>query len=453
MNEIKQQVLGAVQSIRSEAEAAARDQLSQRVTSLETAVQERMARVVQRGATQESLDKFAGINEEEILSFVPDKRDFAGLGPFFFGLVLLSLLPGYAKIASLPFFFFAVGLFLLGYVFRAKVDVPDGFEGVICRFGSPIDGPAGRARKGRNWFFGYARFIPFLVSSRDQVVNLKNGNFTWDFGSIALGNQVVFRIEDPARFISRTTPAGIMKLLNLYASYITLRMITSMRDARVKFTGRDRIDNVIHALNEYLAQDYGIRVIRANMPTAENDIISDLEAIRTQLKKIDALSEDKQVKLESAIKEVESRMRKARKETRSKALELQHAKISMETNIAEEVNTLRQALLIDARKRLEGAISQLKREIASVRAKLEKAKAIQQSFAGLEAQVELRKAAVKRRIFGRMIPKQVNILGVSGIGPGIGLSLGQQLFHAMDSQLATDTPPPGPPPVPRRKDS
>lgn len=431
MKELKQQLTGAIQTVRTGAEEAVRDQVAAQVATLETAVQERMKRVVQRGAQQESLDKFAGINEEEILSFVPDKRDFSGTGPVFLGLLVLVLLPGYAKLFSLAFFLVGAALVLGGYVWRSKVDVPDGYEGVICRFGSPISGSSGRAAKGRNWFFNYARFIPFLVSSRDQVVNMKNANFTRDFGSIALSNQVVFRIEDPARFISRTTPAGIMKILNLYTSYITLRMITSMRDARVKFSGRDRIANVVQALNQYLSEDYGIRVIRANMPAAENDIINDLETIRTQLKKIDAMSEDKQVKLESAIKEVESRMRKARKETRSKALELQHAKISMETSIAEEVNTQRQALLIDARKQLEAAISQLKREIASVRAKLEKAKAIQQSFSGLEAQMELRKAAVKRRVFERMVPERVSVLGVQGMGSGLGLSLGHQLFEAM----------------------
>lgn len=403
------------------------------VTELEGMIQDRMQRVVSRARVKESLDKFAGINEEEILTFVPDKRSLSGIGTMILGLLFLVLLPGAAKVLALFFFLLGGVIFALGYGRNAKVDVPEGFEGVVCRFGEPLTRAEGKASRGRNWCFNYARFIPYLVSQRDQVVDMTNANFTWDFGSICLSKQVVFRIEDPGKFISKTSPAGIMKMLNLYASYIALRMITSMRDARVKFVGRDRIDNVVQALNGYLAEPYGIRVARASMPSAENDIIDDLEKIRTQLKSIEALSDDKQVKLESAIKEVESRMRKARKETRSKALELQHAKIAMETGITEEVNTKRQAMLIDARKQLEEKISRLKREIASVRARLEKAKAIQASFRGIEAQLDLRKAALKRRIFQKMMPAQVEVLGVQGIGPGVGMSVGGQLFRALQS--------------------
>lgn len=407
-------------------------QISLGAANVSGKVKARTKRMLERGAMQESLDKFAGINEEEILTFVPERRDLAGLGPIFLGLLVLLLLPGFAKLVCIPFLIIGFIWLMAGYVMQSKVDVPDGYDGVVCRFGSPIEGKAGRAAKGRSWYFNYSRFVPFLVSSRDQVVQLQNGTFTGDFGSIALSNQLVFRIVDPALFVSNTSPAGIMKILNLYASYITLRMITSMPDARVKFTGRDRIDNVVQSLNAYLSDAYGIQVIRATMPKAENDIIDDLEKIRTELKTIDAMSEDKQVRLESAIKEVESRMRKARKETRSKALELQHAKISMETSIAEEVNTQRQVLLIDARKELEAQVSQLKREIASVRAKLEKAKAIQQSFHGLEAQVELRKAGLKRKLFQQMIPRRVNVMGIEGIGSGVGLSLGHRLFRATE---------------------
>lgn len=406
-------------------------QAQQSAAALQVAVQERTRKMVARAQVQESLDKFAGIDEEEILTFIADRRDFSGIGPVLLGILALLILPGAAKGVAVFFFLSGAALFLLRYVNAAKVDVPDGYEGVVCRFGSPLGRSEAQAQTGRNWYFNYTRFIPYLVSLRDQVVNLTNANFTGDFGSISLSNQVVFRVEDPAKFISHTTPAGIMKILNLYASYITLRMITSMQDARVKFVGRDKIENVVNALNQYLAPTYGIRVIRANMPSAENDIIQDLETIRTRLKMIDAMSEDKQVRLESAIKEVESAMRKARKETRSRALALQHAKISMETRIAEEVNTNRQAMLIDSRKHLEEQVSLLKREIASVRAKLEKAKTIQQSFHGIEAQLELRQAELKRQLFLQMIPRKVTIMGVEGIGPGLGLSMGQQLFQRL----------------------
>lgn len=439
-NNLKSMAKDVFAEVEDNARLTLEQQVRKREQALTGAVQARMDRVVQRATIQETLDKFAGIDEEEILTYVPDKRDFSGIGPALLGLVILIMFPGWLKSLSILFFASGVFFFWLRYINAAKVDVPDGYKGVVCRFGSPMSQGEATAQTGRNWYFNYAQYIPYLVSSRDQVVNLKNANFTWDFGSIALSNQVVFRVENPARFIARTTPAGIMKMLNIYASYITLRMITSMQDARVKFVGRDRIDNVVNALNQYLAEPYGIRVMRANMPSAENDIISDLEIIRTRLKTIEALSEDKMVKLESAIKEVESAMRKARKETRSRALELQHAKISMETRIAEEVNTTRQSMLIDARRHLEEQISLLKREIASVRAKLEKAKTIQQSFHGLQAQLDLRQARIKRELFQQMIPEQVSVLDIEGIGAGVGLSMGQQLFQAMHDQTTAPHP-------------
>jgi len=428
---MKERIKNRLGELKSNMEDALESRLEQGADKLEVTIQEKMDRVVERASVQESLEKFAGIDEEEILTFVRDKRNFSGVGPMLLGLLFAVLLPGPAKILSGVFFLAGLLLLYFRYVNNSKVDVPDGYEGVVCRFGSPLSTEEGLSSRGRNWNLRYSRFIPYLVSLRDHVVDLRNANFTRDFGSISLRKQVVFRIKEPAKFISKTTPAGIMKILNLYASYIALRMITSMRDARVKFVGRDRIENVLHALNEYLSEPYGIEVIRANMPAAENDILNDLENIRTRLKTIEALGEDKQVKLESAIKEVESRMRKARKETRGKALELQHAKIAMETGISEEVNTKRQAMLIDARKHLEEKISLLKREIASVRAKLEKARAVQRSFKGLEAQLELRKAGLKRRIFQRMIPRRVDVVGVQGIGPGLGISMGNQLFRAI----------------------
>ena len=429
----------SVKRVRRSAEKSLEDKISEGTNRLESVIQEKMDRVVKRAAVQESLDKFAGINEEEILTFVPDNRSWSGLSSILLGLLFAVILPGFLKVFSLFFFFFGFLFLLIGYVQNAKVDVPDGYDGVVCHLGKPVSQQSAGSRKGRNWLFSIWKFIPYLVSLRDHVVDMRNANFTRDFGSICLSKQVVFRIKDPAKFVSETTPAGIMKILNLYASYIALRMVTSMRDARVKFVGRDRISNVVDALNEYLSEPYGIEVIRANMPSADNDIIDDLELIRTQLKTIEALSEDKQVRLESAIKEVESKMRKARKETRSRALELQHAKIAMETEITEQVNTKRQFMLIDARKHLEERISRLKREIASMRARLEKARAARESFKGLEAQLELRKAAIKRRVFQRMIPRRIEVMGVQGIGSGLGMSMGHRLFKAMQ-QGALEAP-------------
>ena len=60
-----------------------------------------------------SLDRFAGVNEEEILTFMPDRRSFAGIGPTLLGLLLLIILPGFWKAFSLLFFLFGALLFLL----------------------------------------------------------------------------------------------------------------------------------------------------------------------------------------------------------------------------------------------------------------------------------------------------------------------------------------------------
>jgi hypothetical protein len=91
-------------------------------------------------------------------------------------------------------------------------------------------------------------------------------------------------------------------------------------------------------------------------------------------------------------------------------------------------------MLIDARKHLEEQVSQLKREIASVRAKLEKARTIQNALAGLETQLDLRMAAIKRQVLRRMIPRRVHVMSVQGIGSGVGLSLGKQLFSALQGE-------------------
>ena len=87
------------------------------------------------------------------------------------------------------------------------------------------------------------------------MVDVTNANFPGDYASIGLSNQIVFHVVDSAKFVEHTSPAGIVKSLNLYASYIALRIITSVKDARVKFSGRDSLDNVSEALNGYLSED------------------------------------------------------------------------------------------------------------------------------------------------------------------------------------------------------
>ena len=271
-------------------------------------------------------------------------------------------------------------LFYFGYVSNCKVDVPDGFEGVMCRFGKPSQETA---RRGRNWLFNFADFCSFLVSQRDQVVDSENANFAADSASIGLEDQKVFRVTDAAQFVANTSPAAVMRVLDLYGSYNALRIITSIRDSRVKFTGRDDLRNVITALNEQLgAHELGISVVRANMPTANNAILGDLEGIRTDIRRIEAMKDEKQVRLEAEVKQVESEMRQKRKASRNSALDLQKEQITLQTNIAQQVNTVRQEAVIRARKTLEMTTSDLARAVESLKAKVEKVKTIRASFEG-----------------------------------------------------------------------
>ena len=91
------------------------------------------------------------------------------------------------------------------------------------------------------------------------------------------GNQITLRVTDSSTFITNTSPASLMKIVNFYTSYIVLRMIVSVDDSRVKFMGRDRLDNLSQALNRYLSEPCGVSAVRATMPDAENPILDDLE--------------------------------------------------------------------------------------------------------------------------------------------------------------------------------
>ena len=317
------------------------------------AVQERLTRIVGvvERATGGDIRKFVGVNESEILTYVPDRRSLSGLSAMMLGFFFLTVLPGGVKVLSILFFLAGLAYFLVGYVMNAKIDVPEGYEGVVCRFGRPV--PDRKARRGRNWHLWYPFFIPFLVSQRDQVVDTSNAGYTGDFASISLRNQITLRVTDSATFITNTSPASLMKIVNFYTSYIVLRMIVSVGDSRVKFMGRDRLDNLSHALNRYLSEPCGVSAVRATLPDSENPILDDLEEVRTGLKSISAMTEKKQVRLEAEVKVVESSIRRERKSARNEALQLQQQRITLETHITEEVNTRRQELLIKARQRLE----------------------------------------------------------------------------------------------------
>ncbi len=392
------------------------------------AVQARLTRIVGvvEKATAGDFRRFVGVNESEILTFVPDRRSISGIAAMSLGFFFLTILPSGWKVLSAIFFLSGLTHFLIGYVANAKVDVPEGYEGVVCRYGKPT--PERQARRGRNWHLWYPYFIPFLVSQRDQVIDTTNAGFTGDFASIWLRNQIVVRITDAPTFITNTSPAAVMKIVNFYTSYIVLRMIVSVSDSRVKFMGRDRLDNMVQALNRYLGEPCGVSAIRATMPDAENPILDDLEDVRTGLKSISAMAERKQVRLEAEVKVVESSIRRERKAARNEALQLQQQRITLETHITEAVNTRRQELLIHARQRLEESLSKVQEEVATWKAKVQKALALRESQSALERDLDLRIARIKRTFLERLIPRQVQVLGVEGLGTGFGLSLGNRLL-------------------------
>ena len=387
---------------------------------------EQMLGAVKRNVQEGDLSRFRSVDEERILSFVPDKRRPSGLGLFTLGLLLLVLLPGWLKAVAAPVLLLGVLVFAWRYLSNARVDVPDGYTGVLCRYGKPIQGR--QAHTGRNWLTRFDTFIPFLVSQRDQVVDLEDANFTADYASISLSQQLAFRVTEPAVFVERSSPGNIMKILSLYAGYLNLRIITSIEDARVKFSGRDRIDNIIGALNDNLRETYGIEIVRGSMPSANNDILLDLEAIRTLLKEIEAMTETQQVRVEAAVKQVESQLRTRRKETRSRAFDLQQAKVRLDTSVAEQVGAAKQTSLVRARQELEAAASEVRRELATLAAREQKNRGLQDSVEGLELEFRLRLAELKERYARQLLPQEIEVLAVKGLGPG--LSLGRALREA-----------------------
>ncbi len=376
-------------------------------------------------------DKFVGVNDDDLLTYVADRRNFNGVGAVLISLLILLILPGWLKWLAVATLIWAAVQFFFGYIWKSKVDIAEGFDGVVCQFGKPLQESS---QRGRNWLFSIRRFIPFVVSMRDQVVDASNANFTGDYVTVGLGMQIVFRVTDPGKFVSNTTPSGAMKLLSLYASYISLRMITSIGDARVKFTGRDHLENVIKALNSYLSNLCGIEVIRVNMPRADNTVLEDLESIRTELKEIDSLQQTRTVRLEAAIKAVEQEVRKRRVTSRNEALNLQQEAIRLETHLGQTVNRERQEILMKARQTLDQKVSELRNKISGLKANVEKSKALNASLAGLQSSWKLRIAQLRQRAMLKLMPKTITILGVEGIGTGVGLATGPRLLQGLLTQ-------------------
>ncbi len=419
-----------VQNVQERVGGALEDLMARGGEGADRLVNERLSRMlgVVKASAEGAAGRVSSIDEDDVLTFIPDRRRVGGVGLITFGLLCLVLLPGLLKGVGLVFL--ALGLLGLvsSYVLAAKVDVPDGYAGVVCRYGEPL--PGSQARTGRNWLLSPERFIPFLVSQRDQVVDLESANFTADFASISLGQQLVFRVTDPAKFVATSSPALLMNILSAYATYLNLRIVGSVRDARVKFSGRDRIDNVVAALNRDLA-GYGAEVVRGSLPSSHNEVLGELETIRTLLKEVEAMEETQRVRLESAVKAVESGLRARRKETRSRALELQQARVVLDTAVAEQVNTERQAYLIAARRRLEEAFSEVSLAVAEFKGSWAKTKELRASLESLEVEFEVREARLKRKLWQALLPETVEVVAVQGAGLGVSLTAGRRLLRAL----------------------
>lgn len=429
-NKLKEAVQHAATDLIETAEDALAEDLQAGGVRLQAAIRDRIGGMVSQvsRSLEERSARFVGVNEDEMLTYVADRRSINGVGALLIGLLLLVLLPSSISWLAAFAFLGAIVQFLLGYVLQAKVDIPEGFEGVVCQFGQPL---TEKAHRGRNWLFSIRKFVPYLVSTRDQVVDAFNANFTGDYVMVGFGKQIVFRVVDHGKFVSNTTPSGVMKLLSLYASYISLRMITSITDARVKFTGRDHLQNVIDALNGYLSETCGIQVIRVNMPQAQNSVLEDLEKIRTLLKEIDSLVQTKTVRIEAAIKTVEQTIRQLRLESRNEALELQQAGIRLETSLGEATNEQLQQLLMEARRTLDSKLAELRRAIADFQANVEKSRSLKQSLSGLRSTWDLRMARLKQRVMIGLMPREVRVLGVDGIGMGVGMGLGADMVRRL----------------------
>jgi hypothetical protein len=389
---------------------------------------EQMAAVVESSAKSKA-DSFLGIKESAILTFVHDKRTISGTGAFLFGIFLAVALPNGWGILSIPFFITGLVMAYIGYVWPSKVDIVEGEQGVVCIKGAPDKNQT--AKLGRNWELNPLRFIPFrIVTKSDQIVEITVANFTRDFASVKITLLIVFRVTDKEAFITNTSPALAMKIMQTYARYIALRIITSVVDARVKFVGRDDLVNIANELNRLL-EKFGITVLQVKMPAAENGILVDLEGIRIEVKETDILRESKPMHLEAAVKAVEGEMRKSRKNALVLARSLGNENVTFESKVSVAVNATRQQLVIYAQKEVTTKDADLRRIVFDLLAKIAKAEVIESSIPNMKREFDLRLAQIKQMAAMRMLPKQVVVLDVQGIGTGVGFSMGNELLKSV----------------------
>ncbi len=71
--------------------------------------------------TKDNIRCFVGVNESEILTYVPDRRSISGLAAMMLGFFFLPVLPPGVKLLSILFFLAGTAYFLVGYVVNAKI--------------------------------------------------------------------------------------------------------------------------------------------------------------------------------------------------------------------------------------------------------------------------------------------------------------------------------------------
>lgn len=415
---------------RSSGEAAIGEILNSGTNAAQAFVTEKLAKMVETVNSSEKgsgrRERLEGVDESKVLTFINDKRRITGVAPLLLAVFLFVVLP--IGLVFIPVLVLCAGLVsaFLGYVWPSHVDVPEGYVPVVCNKGDPDR--VAPVKTGRNWVFDYMKFIPYLVAAKqDQVVRIRVANFTRDFASVTMNMVIVFRITDPAKFAVETSPAVVMGLMQGYARYTALRMITSIDDSRVKFTGLDNLENVAAELNRHMGK-YGITVTKVTVPEAENGILEDLEGIRIVVNEAAALRNAKEMRLEAGVKAVETEMRKDRKNALSLAQGLRNAGIEFQSAVSVAVNATRQKLVIGAQRTITERFSELMGAVAELTAKITTAKALEAALPGLEADIELRMAEIKRRVAVRMLPREVTVLGVDGIGTGVGMGVGRDFF-------------------------
>ncbi|OGZ08463.1 MAG: hypothetical protein A3D65_01130 [Candidatus Lloydbacteria bacterium RIFCSPHIGHO2_02_FULL_50_13] len=416
---IKEKLVQAAHEAAERIGDAVAEEIRKGGTVISQEIQESTERIISVVTVAESTGKEAaqaGIAEETVIQVVPDERNIAGVG-FILVALFFAVLSFWG--VALVLFFIGVARFIMGPLWSWKIEVPNGFRGVSCNNGKPDK----LAKQARNWNFNIFRYIPALVTARDLPIEITSAGHTGDFATIARSDLYVLRVEDPQKFVQDASLATVEKLLRAHARMIMLRVISSIKDSRVKFA-RGKLVNVADEINRHLVPLTGVKIHECTPTQVTNVILDDLEYVRTQIEGIRTLQNDLVTKIENAQKTVEQHRRRDEREVVNKSLELQQEYGDLVTAITQSMNATKQSIAMHARQQLDRAVSSLTAEAAVVRSKIQKAKSLLQSVDGLKLMFSIRKAKIMRLAYRHMTPREVTVIDVPGIGAGVGMSLG-----------------------------